>query len=455
MNSFIDHATELIDTKHPCVNFIKYPQSFLRALNELNKMIGMATFKNQIVQLLQYIIVTNYNRIFSETTGSLLDGHMINMVLSGGPGCGKTTAAHYIARIISSMGILEKPPKHQEEEKPPNNLFSVIFSAAQKSESDDSEDEDYIENYGDYEQTSKSRKREIKKLQRELNEEKRKNNKIKTSVSKVINEMNELDISLAKASKFYEINPKDKKDIDRKRLKIRSIQRNLKYETSFTPEEEQKKEEEDKIPFVVYTRKDLIGKYVGHTAIKTAAAIEKNLGGVILIDEAYSLYNDSSSDDSFGEECLTVINEMMSKYSRSLVFVFAGYREKMDKTIFRVQPGLARRIGYTFELDKYSPSDLYEIFKLQVSRYSGWEVSDDPKIKAFFEKNYSSFPDFGGDTEKLSLYAKNESYSVLFSKILEDGTEKLPQIITLDMIERAMSKFHSRKDDKPPFGMYN
>ena len=78
--------------------------------------------------------------------------------------------------------------------------------------------------------------------------------------------------------------------------------------------------------------KDLIGQYVGQTAPKTIAVIEKALGGVLFIDEAYSLASKpGSSGNSFNEECIATLIQAMENYRDNLVVVFAGYKKEMAK----------------------------------------------------------------------------------------------------------------------------
>jgi hypothetical protein len=136
-------------------------------------------------------------------------------------------------------------------------------------------------------------------------------------------------------------------------------------------EEEPPKDED--LPFKIITRENLVAKYVGQTAPLTMETLNSCLGHVVLIDEAYLLYHNQNSGDSFGMEALTLINEFMSKHAGEIIIIFAGYKDLMKETIFKAQPGLQRRCGWTFEINAYSPSELAEIFTRQLAR-DNWEI---------------------------------------------------------------------------------
>ena len=109
--------------------------------------------------------------------------------------------------------------------------------------------------------------------------------------------------------------------------------------------------------------KDLIGQYVGQTAPKTIAVIEKALGGVLFIDEAYSLASKpGSSGSSFNEECIATLIQAMENYRDNLVVIFAGYSKEMD-AFLKSNSGIVSRIGYTMDFKDYSLDELIQILK--------------------------------------------------------------------------------------------
>ena len=108
-------------------------------------------------------------------------------------------------------------------------------------------------------------------------------------------------------------------------------------------------------------RADLIGKYVGHTAPLVRQAFEKAEGGVLFIDEAYSLLDDKGG--MYGDEAInTIVQEMENRRNETIV-IFAGYPTDMEAFLSR-NPGLKSRIAFHVPFDDYSPEELVEITKL-------------------------------------------------------------------------------------------
>jgi DNA polymerase III delta prime subunit len=157
----------------------------------------------------------------------------------------------------------------------------------------------------------------------------------------------------------------------------------------------------------IVSRSDFVSEYLGQTAIKTNNLLRENIGKVLLIDEAYSLYE--GRNDMYGMEALTALNKFLSEHPRDIIVIFAGYKELMQETIFKVQPGLSRRCMWVFECTPYTPEELFLIFKQQVTG-SGWSLlkSDEDKILELIRDNYDTFKSFGGDTERLCNFSKIE-----------------------------------------------
>lgn len=110
---------------------------------------------------------------------------------------------------------------------------------------------------------------------------------------------------------------------------------------------------------VVATRDDLVGQYVGHTAPKTKEIIKKSFGGVLLVDEAYYLYN-ASNDKDYGQESIEILLNVMENQSDDLVVVLAGYEDKMDK-FYGYNPGMSSRVGNHIAFPNYSADELVKI----------------------------------------------------------------------------------------------
>lgn len=174
--------------------------------------------------------------------------------------------------------------------------------------------------------------------------------------------------------------------------------------------------------FKIATRADFVAKCVCQTASKTQKVLEDAVGGVLFIDDAYSLM--VCSDDSFGMEALTAINKFMNEHPDELIVIFAGYKDLLDKTIFRAQPGLKRKCSWTFDISGYSPNGLSRIFQRQLDKY-GWKV--DPKIDLvrFFTRHQDKFPNYGEDTQHLAFYCKLYHHHRQFNKLTQVQTNEV------------------------------
>ena len=109
------------------------------------------------------------------------------------------------------------------------------------------------------------------------------------------------------------------------------------------------------------TAKDLIAGYVGQTSPKTFNVVNSALGGVLFIDEAYSITSGVNNRADFGSECISTLLKLMEDYRDRLIVIFAGYNEEM-KQFLSTNPGLTSRIGYTIEFPDYSIEELIQIF---------------------------------------------------------------------------------------------
>lgn len=108
-------------------------------------------------------------------------------------------------------------------------------------------------------------------------------------------------------------------------------------------------------------RSALVAGYVGQTAIKTQQVIQQALGGVLFIDEAYSLANDSEQD-SYGKEAIETILKAMEDHRNELVVIVAGYDDLMHKFIDS-NPGLSSRFSKYFHFPDYTGEELLKIFE--------------------------------------------------------------------------------------------
>jgi SpoVK/Ycf46/Vps4 family AAA+-type ATPase len=119
-------------------------------------------------------------------------------------------------------------------------------------------------------------------------------------------------------------------------------------------------------------RAGMVGGYLGQTAIKTKEVASAALGGVLFIDEAYSL-SPSEAKDQYGQEAIDTLLKMMEDSRHELVVVVAGYTDKM-RTFVDSNPGLRSRFNQYIEFEDYQPGQLVEIFE-GFARSAGYQVS--------------------------------------------------------------------------------
>ena len=123
---------------------------------------------------------------------------------------------------------------------------------------------------------------------------------------------------------------------------------------------------------VEVSRGDLVGRYTGHTAPLTNAVIESALGGVLFIDEAYSLYR--GEQDSFGLEAIDTLVKGMEDHRDELVVILAGYTREM-KTFLTANSGLASRFPNQIEFPDYTADELLEITEV-LAKNKGYRLAE-------------------------------------------------------------------------------
>jgi len=123
---------------------------------------------------------------------------------------------------------------------------------------------------------------------------------------------------------------------------------------------------------VEVARADLVGRYVGHTAQLTKEAFERALGGVLFVDEAYTLTPEGAASD-FGREAVDTLLKLMEDHRDEVVVIAAGYTREMDRFLAS-NPGLASRFSRTVEFENYTTQELLDILARSASGY-GYDCS--------------------------------------------------------------------------------
>jgi probable Rubsico expression protein CbbX len=123
-------------------------------------------------------------------------------------------------------------------------------------------------------------------------------------------------------------------------------------------------------------RDDLVAEYIGQTAPKTKAVLERAMGGVLFIDEAYTLYRAEDSKD-YGQECIDILMQVMENERDKLVVILAGYKDRMDR-FFDSNPGMSSRVAHHLDFADYDVGELLAIGQLMLDRTS-YYLSDEAK----------------------------------------------------------------------------
>jgi probable Rubsico expression protein CbbX len=110
---------------------------------------------------------------------------------------------------------------------------------------------------------------------------------------------------------------------------------------------------------VSVTRDDLVGQYIGHTAPKTKEVLQRAMGGVLFIDEAYYLYRPENERD-YGQEAIEILLQVMENQRSDLVVILAGYHDRME-TFFQSNPGMRSRIAHHLDFPDYAVPELMHI----------------------------------------------------------------------------------------------
>lgn len=192
--------------------------------------------------------------------------------------------------------------------------------------------------------------------------------------------------------------------------------------------------------FKTFKRSDLIAEYLGQTAIKTQKAINESLGGVMFIDEAYSLGNNEKRD-SFSKECIDTLNQNLTENGNKFLCIIAGYEDDLNQCFFSHNKGLDRRFNIRYNIKGYSASELTRIFLLKLDK---WKIEDEQYISDLIHQNHADyFKYFGGDIDTLISKIKFE-YAIRNIKLpVNSGL-----VLTKNDIEQGFLEFKKNREPR-------
>lgn len=201
-------------------------------------------------------------------------------------------------------------------------------------------------------------------------------------------------------------------------------------------------------------RDQLIGEYLGQTAVKTEQVLKSAIGGVLFIDEAYSLGN-SGEGDSYSKECIDTINKFLSEHTKNFVCIIAGYPEQLQNCFFSKNPGLDRRFPWKYNLTPYKPDELNQIFELQLKK-SKWALRKphySQTVNKIINENKDLFKNNGGDTEIFVNMCKMSHAKRVFGQRKTWKRHLIRDDITNGFNMYKLNK-KQKTDKKPPAMMY-
>jgi stage V sporulation protein K len=202
-------------------------------------------------------------------------------------------------------------------------------------------------------------------------------------------------------------------------------------------------------PFRVAHRDDFIAEYLGQTAIKTTKLLKSCIGGVLFIDEVYSLAPMNKDSDSFSKEALDTLTAFLSEHKHDFCCIAAGYKDDIYKCFFNMNSGLERRFPWVHIIEPYSTSHLIQMFRKMLGDIE-WDLNlEQNELENLFNSNKDLFKNAGGDVETFISKTKMVHSRRVFNL---DQTQKF--IITLDDCVNAIKFIRknnkiNENDDRP------
>ena len=185
------------------------------------------------------------------------------------------------------------------------------------------------------------------------------------------------------------------------------------------------------------SRADLIGQYLGSTAAKTTEVVTKSLGGILMIDEVYSL-GSAENRDFFAKEAIDTLTFLLDKHRDDLIVVIAGYADEVRNCFFAQNSGLERRFSHWLHLKAYTAEELAEIFRRHCAQRN-WIVTEAGMDR--LRTRSKDFTHYASDVVALTTHINNLRAHRVWATAIPLPAEQVEQ-------QRKVQEAERKKDDK-------
>jgi hypothetical protein len=480
LKEVVKMVTMFRDHKKDLYKYIDFPNALIGSINEFDKIIGLEELKKTVSRIIKLVIV--------EKSKKRCQYGENNIVLCGNPGCGKTTVAGILAKVLNSIGVHPEKYKNKDENDKKDPLSSFKSDVNPIKLMMGQLNRDKIESLQTLSQNLRKKNILYQNYIRDISEASNRQIAILNESIQFIDRHNSqrdkedflgesrnLMVEGGKQSKYIvglinsfeenlkkiEFSEEGKKSIDKKQKEV---------ETVFVDNWGEIRIEKDfKNKYKHTSPSDFVAGFVGQTPAKTRGVLESAKGGVLFIDEAYDIAvpnRDNTRGADYGFQALTEIVNFMTQEEGAVSFIIAGYQEDLEKNLFGLQKGLNRRFRFKIHIGNYSSEELADIFRGMIEK-SGLKIDPNVDISSFFRQKEEQFSEFGGDCRTLSticreLMAEKEIDRIVTLVSSSEDTNEEEIFIDSGMLQLAFkikekNRRISPQSDKSEnyFSMYN
>lgn len=411
----------MIDDLIECVNsdevsaILTSKKLFIEAITELKNLIELDDVKEVILRQVRFFIMG----LLSERQKKI-GNEGCHTALYGPPGVGKSKVALILAKIWKSLGILRSRKNEDGDEikKIPASVISKLKT--------------YFMDLYEFHFHDRRKTALIEKKWDEL--------------KKIIQENFDVHCSSHEGNRSLHEGEGEHSTGDHKRehstgeYKREHSTHKGESESEHSPREREFHSQSDEITdeIKVCGRGDFIADYLGQTSTKVNTFLSENEGKCIIIEEAYTLCQ--SSSDEYGKEALAILTRWITENPGKNIFIFTGYKKEMSETVFLFQPGLERRFRWVFDIQKYTPNGLKQIFLKQIEGLFMC-IDESVNLNKFFEENYEIFSNFGGDTHKLAQECDSRSSDLAWKDFKTGKKLNLMRVLDENLLISSFDSF--------------